>query len=64
MGTLHIRKQDVIISTIKLIVRKMHKYGIKTPPSINHAYRIDKKNEDTLWQDAIRTEMHNVEIAF
>ena len=42
----------------------MHKHGIKTPPSINHACIIDKNNEDTLWQDAIRKEMHNVEIDF
>ena len=32
--------------------------------SVDHAYEIDKGNGNTLWRDAIKKEMTNVEIAF
>ena len=58
-------KQYVIISSIKLIVIKtMNKYRIKIRTSVDYAYKIDKKNKDTFWRDAIRKEMHNVGIDF
>ena len=46
-------------------VRKCsHKYGIEIPTSITHAKRINQKNGNTFWTDAILKEMKNVGIAF
>ena len=44
--------------------KRTHNYGIKIPIIVYHGYEIDKNNKDTLWKDAIREEMHNVEISF
>ena len=41
-----------------------HKYGIEIPTSIEHAKELDKKNGNTLWQDALKKEMSNVSIDF
>ena len=41
-----------------------HKYGIEIPTSIEHAKELDKKNGNTLWQDALKKEMSNVSVAF
>ena len=49
-----LKKRDVIIVAIKSRIRKTtHKYGIEIPTSVEHAYRIDTKNGDTFWRDAI-----------
>lgn len=46
-------KSDVIISAVKSCVRKTsHKYGIEVL-SIAHTYRINKKNGDNFWCQAI-----------
>ena len=53
------------MSAVSSRVRKCsHKYGIEIPTSITHAKRIDQKNENTFWTDAILKEMKNVGIAF
>ena len=53
------------MSAVSLRVRKCsHKYGIEIPTSITHAKRIDQKNGNTFWTDAILKEMKNVGIAF
>ena len=41
-----------------------HKYGIKVPRDEAHAYEIDAKNGNTLWQNAHKKEMCNVSVAF
>ena len=61
--TLH--KRDMIIAGVNLRVRKAtHKYGIEIPNSVTDAARIDKKNGNTFWMDAIKKEMINVGVAF
>ena len=60
-----LQKRDVIISKVKSRIRKTtHKYGIKMATSVDHAYKINKGNGNTLWCDAIKKEMTNVGIAF
>jgi hypothetical protein len=41
-----------------------HKYGIELPSSVKNAIKIDCKNGNTLWQDALAKEMGNLCIAF
>ena len=50
---------------MKSRIRKTtHKYGIEIPTSVEHAIKIDQKNGDTYWQDAIKLEVFNVGVAF
>ena len=30
-----------------------HKYGLELPRNVNHEYELDKRNNNTLWADAI-----------
>ena len=51
------------MSAVSSRVRKCsHKYGIEIPTSIAHAKRIDLKNGNNFWMDAITKEMTNVGI--
>jgi hypothetical protein len=60
-----LRKRDIILSKIKARIRKTtHKYGIEVPLSIEHAFAIDKKNNNTLWRDALALEMTEIGVAF
>ena len=60
-----LRKWDVIISKIKARVRKTNrKFGIEIPNSIAHAQRLDQKNKNTFWMNALPKEMLNVGVAF
>ncbi len=60
-----LRKRDVIVSTVTTRVWKTsHKYGIELPTSVKHAIKIDQKNGNTLWQDALLKVMDNVCVAF
>jgi hypothetical protein len=43
---------------------RLHKFGIEIPKTVSKALRLDASNGDTLWADAIRTEMQNVRPAF
>ena len=59
------RKCDRIIAAVnEKTKRKTHKYNIKVPRSIAHAYELDQKNADTFWRDVIKKEMTNVLVAF
>ena len=58
-------KRQAIISKGKTKCwERTHKYGIEVPKNVQDAIRIDKENNNTLWQDAITLEMKNVRIAF
>jgi hypothetical protein len=58
------RKRDVILSAVKARLRKTaHKYGIEIPSSVAHASRVDAKNGNTFWRDAIALEMRNNGVA-
>jgi hypothetical protein len=59
------RKRDIILSKLKARIRKTtHKYGIEVPTSMEHAFVIDRKNGNSLWQDALALEMTKIGIAF
>ncbi len=42
----------------------MHKFGLKLPKNIQQAQDIDRGNSNTFCQDAIATEMNNLQVAF
>ena len=44
-----LRKQEVILAAVKNRIRKTtHKYGIKIPRDVEHAYEIDSRNGNTM----------------
>ena len=63
-----LKKRDQIIPMVRKCstkyFKKTHKFGLKLPKMVNEVYPIDKKNSNTLWQDAIQKEIENVKIAF
>ena len=60
-----LRKRDAIISSVKARTRKTtHKYGIEIPRNIQHAYELDKQNQNDFWAKLIKLEMSNVSVAF
>ena len=60
-----LRKPEVILAVVKNQIRKTtHKYGIKIPRDVEHAHKIDLRNGNTMWRDALRKEMYNVRVAF
>ena len=60
-----LRKRDVIVAAVGSRTRKtIHKYGVEIPKDVHHAQELDKRNENTMWMDALVKEMFNVGIAF
>ena len=60
-----LKKRDVIISSVRTrLKRTTHKYGHEVPNNLEHARKIDLKNGNNFWQQAIEKEMLNVGIAF
>ena len=57
-----------IISLVKKrnaqYLKKTHKFGIEVPNSVAKAYALNKKNVNTLWEDAFAKEMRGVRPAF
>jgi hypothetical protein len=60
-----LKKRSRIIAAVTKRYHKLtHKFGIEVPKSWDECVRLDKENDNTLWQDAVRKEMKNVIIAF
>ena len=60
-----LRKRDVIVAAVSLSVHKCsHKYRIELPIPVAESRRIDQKNGNTFWVDAIHREMDNVGVHF
>ena len=60
-----LKKRDRIISKTKVSYwQTTHKYGLEVPRNYADALRIDRDNNNTLWQDATRDEMKVARPAF
>jgi hypothetical protein len=60
-----LQKRTIIIAAVtKRYHKRTHKFGIEVPTSWDDCVKLDKENDNTLWQDAVRKEMNNVRIAF
>ena len=50
-----LKKRDHIIAKFKArFLKKSHKFDVEVPTSVEEAYKLDKKNNNTLWRDAIK----------
>jgi hypothetical protein len=60
-----LKKRNRVIAKVKSKYWiRTHKFGIKIPKTVEEARRFDAENGNTLWWDAIMTEMKNVRPAF
>ena len=60
-----LRKRDTIMAAVGARIWKTtHKYGVEIPKDVHHAWELDKRNENTMWMDALAKEMFNAGIAF
>ena len=63
-----LKKRELIISLVKkrnaCYLKQNEKFGIDLPKNVEESNYLDKKNDNTLWTDAIATEMANVKVAF
>ena len=60
-----LKKIDAIIASVrKRIAQTTQKYDIPIPTSWNHAVKINTKNGNQLWRDALAKEMKIVGVAF
>ena len=59
--SLHYR---IIAGVNMRISRVTHKDNVDLLTSVSHAKRLDEKNGNTLWIDAINKEMENLEVSF
>jgi hypothetical protein len=63
-----LRLHKRIISLVKMqkmsYLKKNLKFGVVVPTLVDHALKIDRRNGNTLWSDAIAKEMKDVYIAF
>ena len=62
------KKRDSIISLVKKLhtryLKKTHKFGVEMPKTFKEAAKLDAKNGDIKWMDAISKEMTNVRVDF
>ena len=63
-----LKKRERIISLFKKrnrrYLKRNEKFGIALPKNVKEALQLDKKNGNTLWYDAIATDMKNVKVDF
>ena len=52
------------VSKVARRIKKKIKFGITIPTSYEEAVLIDRSNGNKFWQDAVKKEMKNVEVAF
>ena len=64
MASVNKKKEYIISKATTKYWERTHKYGIDIPKTVQDAMRIDRKNNNTLWQDAISLEKKNVRVAF
>jgi hypothetical protein len=58
------KRTRIIAAVTKRYHKRTHKFGIEVPKSWDDCVKLDKENDNTLWQYAVRKEMKNVRIAF
>ena len=56
-----LRKRSRIVSKVKSKYwNRTHKYGIRIPKNIKEAKEIDLENGDSLWMEAVQSEMKSI----
>ena len=59
-----LKQRDAMINKVCMRLRERSKFGIDIPRNFKEAVEFNRKNGNTLWQDAVKKEMKNVQVAF
>jgi hypothetical protein len=60
-----LKKRNRIIATVsRRYAKRTYKFGIKVPRNVDECRKFDHENGNTLWMDAVRKEMKEVQVAF
>jgi hypothetical protein len=63
-----LKKRGRINSLVKRCItrylKRMHKFRIEMPKTVQEALPLDRQNGNTLWADAIAKELKNMKVAF
>ena len=60
-----LKKRNRILAAVNARYHKRtHKFGVEIPKNMANCKRIDNANGNTLWQDAVASEINDVRIAF
>jgi len=60
-----VKRQSRMINAVKTrFKKKMHKYGIQVPLTVEEAYQLNKDTNTDYWHQAILKEMKNNAVAF
>ena len=64
-----LRRQDIIISKVKQrgskkYVKRMIKFGVELPKTVQEATEFDKNNGNALWAVSISNEMCYIQVGF
>ena len=59
-----LKRGNIMIGRVARRVRKNVKFGITIPKNYDEAVELDRISNNKIWQDAIKKEMKNVEVAF
>ena len=59
-----LKKRNAFIGKASMRHNRNMKFGIKIPRTFEEAVALDRENGNSFWQDAVKKEMKNVEIAF
>jgi hypothetical protein len=58
------KRSRIIADVTKRYHKRTHKFGIEVPKNWDDCARVEKENNNNLWQDVVRKEMKNVRIVF
>lgn len=60
-----LKKRDRVIKQVQhRAVKRKIMYGVEVPESVDEAYKLDEKNGNDFWDQAIKKELKNVIVAF
>jgi hypothetical protein len=51
------KRSRIIANVTKCYHKRTHKFGIEVPKNWDDFVRLDKKNDNTIWQDSVRKEI-------
>jgi hypothetical protein len=57
-------RSRIIAAVTKRYHKRTHKFGIEVPKNWDECVTLEKENDNTIWQDAVRKEMKNFIIKF
>ena len=56
------KRYHIIVKVKARFFKKSNKLGVEVPTLVKEVYKLNKKNNNTLWRDAIKKETTNVSI--